>query len=70
MRVAAGVADVDYAGSTLPSFTRKGDIMSATYPIVGNGRHTFEIHEDWAHPPAGYEMLAASVTVDAQDRVY
>ena len=44
--------------------------MSTANPIVGNGRHTFEVHENWAHPPQGYEMLAASVTVDAQDRVY
>lgn len=38
--------------------------------IVGQGRHTFEVHEDWARPPEGMEVLAASVTVDAQDRVY
>lgn len=25
--------------------------MSAQYPVVGSGRHTFEVHEDWAHPP-------------------
>jgi len=44
--------------------------MAAANPIVGTGRHTFEIIENWAHPAEGYEMLAASVTVDAQDRVY
>ncbi len=44
--------------------------MSAVLPIVGTGRHTFEVHEDWAHPPEGCEMMAASVTVDAEDRVY
>lgn len=44
--------------------------MSVAYPVVGNGRHTFEVHDDWARPPADCEMLAASVTVDAQDRVY
>ena len=38
--------------------------------IVGQGRHTFEVHEDWARPPEGMEVLAASVTVDAEDRVY
>jgi len=44
--------------------------MSETLTIVGAGRHTYEVHEDWARPPAGMEVLAASVTVDAQDRVY
>ena len=39
-------------------------------PIVGAGRHTFEVHEDWARPPEGCEMMAASVTVDTDDRVY
>jgi DNA-binding beta-propeller fold protein YncE len=44
--------------------------MSVANAVVGSGRHRFEVHEDWAHEPAGYDMLAASVTVDAQDRVY
>jgi DNA-binding beta-propeller fold protein YncE len=44
--------------------------MSAAYAVVGSGRHRFEVHEDWAREPAGYEVLSASVTVDAQDRVY
>lgn len=44
--------------------------MTATNPVVGNGRHTYEVREDWAKPPAGCEFMAASVTVDAQDRVY
>lgn len=44
--------------------------MSAANPVVGSGRHTFEVHEDWARPPEGWEMMAASVTVDAQDHVY
>ena len=38
--------------------------------VVGSGRHTYEVHEDWARPPDGCEVLAASVTVDSQDRVY
>jgi DNA-binding beta-propeller fold protein YncE len=41
-----------------------------TQPIVGSGKHRFAVHEDWAQPPAGCEFMAASVTVDAQDRVY
>ena len=44
--------------------------MSEALTIVGAGRHTYEVHEDWARPPEGMEVLAASVTVDAQDRVY
>ena len=44
--------------------------MSATNTVVGSGRHTYEVHEDWARPPEGCEVLAASVTVDSQDRVY
>ena len=44
--------------------------MAAANMPVGSGRHTFEVHEDWARPPADCEMMAASVTVDAQDRVY
>jgi DNA-binding beta-propeller fold protein YncE len=44
--------------------------VAQTKSIVGSGRHTFEVNEDWARPPEGCEMMAASVTVDAQDRVY
>ena len=44
--------------------------MSAINSVVGSGRHTYEVHEDWARPPDGCEMMAASVTVDKQDRVY
>ena len=44
--------------------------MSEPNTVVGNGRHTYEVHEDWARPPEGCEMMAASVTVDAQDRIY
>jgi hypothetical protein len=38
--------------------------------VVGSGKYTYEVHEDWAQVPAGWEMPAAAVTVDAQDRVY
>ncbi len=44
--------------------------MSNLSTVVGTGRHTYEVHEDWAHPPEGCEVMAASVTVDSKDRVY
>ena len=37
---------------------------------VGNGKYTYEVHPDWAQVPQGWEMPAAAVTVDSQDRVY
>jgi len=44
--------------------------MSAVATVVGSGKHTYEVHEDWMHPPDGWEVMAASVTVDSKDRVY
>jgi len=44
--------------------------MASANTIVGSGKHTFEVHEDWAKPPQDCEILAASVTVDSRDRVY
>lgn len=44
--------------------------MSVAATVVGSGKFTYEVREDWAHPPQGCEMMAASVTVDKQDRVY
>jgi len=38
--------------------------------VVGSGKHTYEVHEDWVQMPEGMDMLAASVTVDSKDRVY
>ena len=38
--------------------------------IVGSGKHTYKVHEDWAHVPDGIDMKPAAVTVDPQDRVY
>ena len=38
--------------------------------IVGSGKHTYRVHEDWQKPPAGMESKAAAVAVDAQDRVF
>jgi DNA-binding beta-propeller fold protein YncE len=44
--------------------------MPALATVVGSGKHTYEVHEDWAHLPEGWEIPAASVTVDSRDRVY
>jgi len=44
--------------------------MSVVETVVGSGKYTYEVHEDWAKIPAGWEMPAAAVTVDSQDRVY
>ena len=38
--------------------------------IVGSGKYTYEVIEDWAKLPEGWAMPAAAVTVDSQDRVY
>ena len=37
---------------------------------VGNGKYTFQVDEDWARLPEGWEMPAAAVAVDSQDRVF
>lgn len=44
--------------------------MTKTAEIVGAGKHRYEVHEDWAQLPEHITLLAASVTVDSQDRVY
>lgn len=44
--------------------------MAVARSVVGSGKHTYEVHEDWARVPEGCEVLAASVTVDSRDRVY
>lgn len=44
--------------------------MTKTAEIVGAGRHRYEVREDWAQVPEHITLLAASVTVDSQDRVY
>jgi len=38
--------------------------------VVGSGAYTYDVLEDWAQVPDGWEMPAAAVTVDSQDRVY
>ena len=44
--------------------------MATATAIVGSGAFTYEAHDDWAKLPAGWDMPAAAVTVDSQDRVY
>ena len=38
--------------------------------IVGSGKYTYKVHEDWAHVPPHIEMKPAAVAVDPHDRVY
>lgn len=44
--------------------------MAVAERVVGSGRYTYEVREDWARLPEGWEIPAAAVTVDSQDRVY
>jgi DNA-binding beta-propeller fold protein YncE len=44
--------------------------MVVSETVVGSGAYTYEVREDWAQVPAGWEMPAAAVTVDSEDRVY
>jgi DNA-binding beta-propeller fold protein YncE len=41
-----------------------------TAKTVGNGKYTYEMDEDWAKVPDGWDMPAAAVAGDSQDRVY
>jgi len=41
-----------------------------TASTVGTGKYTYEVNEDWAKLPDGWEMPAAAVYGDSQDRVY
>src|SRR5919202_846225 len=49
---------------------RGGSTMSVAETVVGSGKYTYEVREDWARLPADWEIPAAAVTVDSQDRVY
>jgi DNA-binding beta-propeller fold protein YncE len=44
--------------------------MSTTGTVVGSGKYTYEVDENWAKLPDGWAMPAAAVTVDSRDRVY
>ena len=39
-------------------------------PIVGSGRHTYHVNENWAQVPDGIEFKPAAVAVDSKDRVF
>ncbi len=39
-------------------------------PMVGAGKHTYHVNENWAHVPEGIELKPAAVAVDSQDRVF
>jgi DNA-binding beta-propeller fold protein YncE len=41
-----------------------------TTSTVGSDKFTYEVHADWAKLPAGWNMPAAAVYGDSQDRVY
>ena len=42
----------------------------ATSTTVGTGKYTYQVDEDWAKLPEGWEMPAAAVYGDSKDRVY
>lgn len=42
----------------------------STTTLVGTGKYTYEVVEDWAKIPEGWFIPAAAVTVDQQDRVF
>ena len=39
-------------------------------PIVGSGKYTYRVNEEWQQPPEWLEVRACAVSVDSQDRVY
>ena len=39
-------------------------------PIVGKGKYTYRVNEEWQQPPEWLEVKACAVSVDSQDRVY
>jgi DNA-binding beta-propeller fold protein YncE len=41
-----------------------------TAKVVGSGKYTYDVIEDWAKLPEGWEMPAAAVYGDSEDRVY
>ena len=43
--------------------------MAAT-TTVGAGKYTYDVDEDWAKLPEGWEMPAAAVYGDSKDRVF
>ena len=41
-----------------------------TTKTVGSGNYTYEVKEDWAKVPEGWDVPAAAVAGDSKDRVY
>ena len=39
-------------------------------PIVGSGKYTYRVNEEWQQPPEWLEVKACAVSVDSEDRVY
>ena len=39
-------------------------------PIVGNGKYTYHVNDNWAFVPPHVEMKPAALAVDSQDRVF
>ena len=39
-------------------------------PIVGSGKYTYRVNEEWQQPPEWLDVKACAVSVDSQDRVY
>ena len=39
-------------------------------PIVGKGKYTYRVNEEWQQPPEWLEVKACAVSVDSEDRVY
>ncbi len=42
----------------------------ATGTLVGTGKYTYEVNEQWQQVPEGWNMPAAAAAVDSQDRVF
>jgi DNA-binding beta-propeller fold protein YncE len=38
--------------------------------IVGSGKHTYHVNDNWARVPEGIDMRPAAVAVDSKDRVF
>jgi DNA-binding beta-propeller fold protein YncE len=55
------------AGARRPAQLRREGVMEA---IVGSGKYTYRVCEDWQRPPDWLEVKACAVSVDSEDRVY
>src|SRR5436305_15319244 len=39
-------------------------------PIVGRGKYTYKVDENWQRPPEWLDVKACAVSSDSEDRVY